>query len=40
MSATLTQQIIERVSQLDAEQQQRVLEFVRELERLRGTPAR
>ncbi len=40
MSVTLTQQIIERVNRLDAEQQQKVLEFMRELERPRGVPAR
>ncbi len=39
MSVTLTQQIIERVNQLDAEQQQKVLEFMRELARPRGVPA-
>ncbi len=37
---TLTQQIIERVNRLDADQQQKVLEFVRELERPRGEPGR
>jgi hypothetical protein len=40
MSTTLAQQIIERISQLDAVQQQRVLDFVRHLERPRGVPAR
>jgi hypothetical protein len=40
MSTTLTQQIIERVNRLNADQQRKVLEFVRELERPRGVPAR
>jgi hypothetical protein len=39
MSTTLTQQIIERVNRLNADQQRKVLEFVRELERPRGVPA-
>lgn len=36
MSATLAQQIIDRVSRLDTDQQQKVLEFVQDLERPRG----
>jgi hypothetical protein len=40
MSTTLTQQIIERVNRLDTDQQRKVLEFVRELERPRGVSAR
>jgi hypothetical protein len=40
MSTTLTQQIIERIKRLDADQQRKVLAFVRELERPHGAPAR
>ena len=36
---SLTQQIIDRVHRLDVEQQRRVLDFMRELERPRGVPA-
>jgi hypothetical protein len=36
---SLTQQIIERVHRLDADQQRRVLDFMRELERSQEVPA-